>query len=123
MRRNLTAMTAPLIGIAFATQAAPDPTANYTEEQRAWFQSLHPPGQKESCCDISDCREKVARVKGDTYEVYVDDSFKWVKVPPRAILRGTPNPIGRPVLCYQRASLAPPGLNLIIYCFVPADEG
>jgi len=46
-----------------------------------------------------------------------------VKVPPRAILHGTPNPIGSPILCYQRARLAPRGLDLIIYCFVPADEG
>ena len=123
MSPKTAALGAVLMAVAAAAQAAPDPASTYTDEQRAWFQSLRPPGKKEPCCDLSDCREKVARVRGDGYEVYVDDSFKWVKVPPAAILRGTPNPIGRPVLCYQRARLAPPGLNLIIYCFVPADEG
>jgi hypothetical protein len=97
--------------------------AHYTEEQKAWFRSLHPHDRAEPCCDISDCREKLARIGTDGYEVYVDDSYGWVKVPPRAVLHGTRNPIGMAILCYQRARVAPRGLNLIIYCFVPADEG
>jgi hypothetical protein len=103
--------------------AAPDPNATYTPEQQAWFRSLHPMDRPEPCCDISDCREKASRIAGDDYEVYVDDRLGWVKVPQRAVLHGTPNPIGVAILCYQKARLAPHGLDLIIYCFVPADEG
>jgi hypothetical protein len=103
--------------------AAPDPNAHYSDEQKAWFQGLHPPDRSEPCCDLSDCRPRPARIVGTGYEVYVDNASGWVKVPQRAILHGTPNPIGEAILCYQKAGLAPKGLDLIIYCFVPAAEG
>jgi hypothetical protein len=121
--RRLAVAAALLLRLAQPAVAAPDPSIDYSDEQRAWFRSLHPPDRPEPCCDLSDCRPKPARIVGAGYEVYVDNAFGWVKVPRRAILHGTPNPIGEPILCYQKAGVAPKGLDLIIYCFVPAGEG
>jgi hypothetical protein len=57
--------------LAASAVAAPPPDADMT--LAPWFRSLRVPGQKNSCCDLADCRHYPVRSDGANYQVFFDD--------------------------------------------------
>ena len=92
----------PLIGgcllITASAFAAPPPGADMT--LAPWFHSLHVPGTRNLCCDVSDCRHYPVRADGTHYQVFFDD--KWLIVPTEAVSDRDDNPTGDYVTCIQR---------------------
>ncbi len=86
------------------------PPGPYSE----WFKDLKS-DQGYGCCSISDCHQNVQyRIRGDEYEILVDD--KWLSVPKDKILNRHDNPTGGAVACYSNTPVR------IIYCFVRPIE-
>ena len=78
--------------------AAPPPGADMT--LAPWFHSLHVPGTRTLCCDVSDCRHYPVRADGTHYKVLFDD--RWLIVPTEAVSDRDDNPTGDYVTCIQR---------------------
>ena len=78
--------------------AAPPPGADMT--LAPWFHSLHVPGTRTLCCDVSDCRHYPVRADGTHYQVFFDD--RWLIVPTEAVSDRDDNPTGDYVTCIQR---------------------
>ena len=87
---------------------------NVPPEIRAWFKSVVGPSGV-PCCDISDGHRTRYDMREGTYWVPVDG--KWLPVPAGAVIRDAGNPIGEAVVWYARY-----GDNVLIRCFVPANE-
>jgi hypothetical protein len=84
------------------------------EEIRAWFKSVIGPSGV-PCCDISDGHRTRYDMREGAYYVPIDG--RWVPVPRTAVIRDAGNPIGDAVVWYARY-----GENVVIRCFVPANE-
>jgi hypothetical protein len=67
--------------IAASAFAAPPPGADTTLPP--WFHSLHVPGTKILCCDVSDCQHYPVRADGTHYQVLLDN--RWLVVPTEAV--------------------------------------
>jgi len=95
-----------------ATHAQAAPPENSDQRLAPWYQGLKQPGSGVSCCSIADCRQVDYRVAGGHYEAMIES--RWMPVPDDKVLRNTPNPTGRGVVCYT------PWQGIL--CFVSAAE-
>jgi hypothetical protein len=84
--------------IAAPSSAAPPPGADMT--LAPWFHSLHVPGTRNLCCDVSDCRHYPVHADGTRYQVFFD--HRWLTVPDEAVSDRADNPTGDYVTCIQR---------------------
>ena len=112
-------MAAVLLAGSLCARAAPPEDADpYTPTAR-WFRSLYD-ADGNSCCSRADCRPTDYRVTAQGWEALIDRRFgvpeaTWMPVPESKILKRTPNPIHRLVICYTR--------DRGILCAVLPDEG
>jgi hypothetical protein len=99
------------IGIAKAA-----PPENADPKFAPWFEGLRSPATGNGCCSQADCRPVESRTnKAGRWEVFIDSKFEqdglppvqphWMEAPPRVILKGQDNPIGRGVACWRRIYL------------------
>jgi len=105
--------------IAASAFAAPPPGADMT--LAPWFHSLHVPGTRTLCCDISDCRHYPVRADGTHYQVFFDN--RWLTVPTEAVSDRADNPTGDYVTCVQRdhwTNGAPDGPRVL--CLIKAPR-
>ena len=75
--------------------AAPPPGADMT--LAPWFHSLHVPGTRTLCCDISDCCHYPLRADRTQYQVFFNNC--WPMVPTDAAWDRTDNPTQDHVTC------------------------
>jgi len=109
MLRLALVTAAPLLSPSSGTARPP---AHSDPALAPWFQSLRQPGTDISCCSLADCRTTQYRMGADGYEALIEGA--WVAVPPDKVLRRTPNPTGRAVVCYL------PGKGIL--CFVTPSQ-
>jgi hypothetical protein len=58
-----------------------------------------------SCCDMSDCRPVVTRIKDGKLQAFIGLQFpntpnEWRDIPDDAVIHGKANEAGRPILCW-----------------------
>lgn len=95
-----------------------------------WFRSLTNRWGG-SCCNMTDCKPVVARIRADgQWEAMIDSKTwpeidgdvlhlhgaapnDWVTIPDQVVLHGHDNPLGEPILCWYQGA---------VLCFVPGVE-
>jgi hypothetical protein len=104
-----------LIGASVAVRAMDSGQfENVPEPVRKWFKSVIAPNGV-PCCDVSDGHRTSYDMREGAFWVPIEG--EWMRVPERAIIRESENPIGEAVVWYVRHRGA-----IIISCFVPGSE-
>ena len=96
---------------------------NVPDHIRKWFNEQVSPETGRSCCSIADGFETQEQIRDGQYWVLIEG--KWFPVPPSRIIHNRGNPVGRPIVWYQKFPLpndddempAVPEINIL--CFVP----
>ena len=95
--------------------------ADAPDHIRKWFNEQTSPENGRSCCSIADGQETQEQIRGGQYWVLIEG--KWLPVPPSRVIRDKGNPVGRPVVWYQKFSTldddGPVVPEINILCFVP----
>jgi len=94
--------------------AAPPLDADASGPMAHWFRSLRQPGTGVLCCDVSDCRQTIARRSGDGWEAQIPGG-NWTPIPPGLILDDKAHPAGIAVLCWRPAAG--------VVCFIAPRHG
>lgn len=76
----------------------------------SFYRSLKQPMNGASCCNDTDCKQTDYRIVGDHYDVWIEETQKWLTVPDEKILKKIANPTGYAVVCWTQ--------YLGILCFV-----
>jgi hypothetical protein len=111
MLRLLAAAAIPVVMAAAGAQAAPPEGADPDSPTGQWFQSLMRLDGM-SCCSVSDCRpaapDELRSSDAAGLEVRLESA--WVEVPEYKIVRRDDNPLGKSIICRNRAE---------VYCVIP----
>lgn len=113
-----------LIAVCFVGSpvlAEPPPGTEVSPSLRAWFHDLRVPDTGSLCCDVADCRNVRAEIRGDGHWwAYVDSATfpddaenqwhghapnRWVQVPDSRIIKRLDNPTGEAVLCWYAGEI------------------
>jgi hypothetical protein len=96
--------------------------ADVPDHIRKWFNEQISPENGRSCCSIADGNETQEQIRDGQYWVLIEG--KWFPVPPSRVIHNKGNPVGRPVVWYQKFpppndddAPAIPEINIL--CFVP----
>ena len=74
-----------------------------------FYRSLRVPGDGPaggaSCCDVSDCRPVLTRIRDGKIKAFIGAQFRdppnaWVEIPENVMIHGVPNQQGQPVVCW-----------------------
>ena len=90
---------------------------------RKWFNEQVSPETGRPCCSIADGHETQEEIRNGEYWVLIE--CKWFPVPPSRVIHNRGNPVGRPIVWYQKFPLPndddemPIVLEINILCFVP----
>jgi hypothetical protein len=118
-----------LFGFIMAQAQAAAPQGQSDPALHAWFESLRQPQTHDSCCSISNCHFTTYSMQ-DGHATVTVDGWTYV-IPETVILRSTPNPTGRAVICFDYAAFGssmPSGAvrteaqdSIEIKCFLPTE--
>lgn len=121
-------MRAILIVVALTTVVnAADIPAGRDPARGAWFKSLKMNQSGNSCCDLSDCQQTLAKQEPDgSWSAIVNG--KWRTIPPSVVLTKPLSIDGEAYVCNGKDSVGGPGYSPTsiagtIYCFVPPVPG
>lgn len=92
---------------------------NHQQWHADFYNKLQRPGNKGSCCNLTDCRPTSLRTVGDHYEIMKDG--RWIRVDPSTVIKDIA-PDGGPHIC------APPSESKaydadFVFCVVMPMEG
>jgi hypothetical protein len=92
------------------------------DDLRKWFNEQVSPENGRSCCSIADGHETQEQIRHGQYWVLIEGN--WFPVPPSRVIHGKGNPVGRPIVWYQKFPSPDDGDKPIvpeinIMCFVP----
>ena len=132
----LTMRTSPIFFVTFCLIAAASARdygqfQNVPDHIRKWFNEQVSPETGRSCCSIADGYETQEQIRDGQYWVLIEG--RWFPVPPSRVIRNKGNPVGRPVVWYQKfpwprdddmpiienAPVVPEVPEINILCFVP----
>jgi len=96
---------------------------NVPDHIRKWFNEQVSPETGRPCCSIADGHETQEEIRNGQYWVLIEG--KWFPVPPSRVIHNRGNPVGRPIVWYQKFPVpndddempAVPEINIL--CFVP----